>query len=347
MHGTEGTYLFLDFSQSNHSDRIRQENFARTNYADIKLPLLRRHSSTDKDMRELPSYAELDFTNVKSKFGTLEDMDTNNSNRYLNIHGSKTVYSKVRSCSSEDIDLNDSKNSANLYAKVLPKSQRKSLHNSPSFQDICVPKNNSDQLFYPNDSPTLRQPDNRRRTLEPKYNKVPMTPTHSLENLISPYEERCEVSRRPQVDLTPHKALVSIPRETTPNRNPPPIRPKPLSAPPVPPHTKNIPITPQRYHNNADVRLARKSIHGSTECLTMEIGTAPMHCNLLGRSHSFRAPNRALRPDKPPPPPPSSLKPTFHAFHPNNPIMFNRHIQPSNTGMCSSHIWRYFYDTGT
>ena len=283
---TEGTYLFLDFSQSDRSNRIHQDNFSRSNYADLRIPFLRRHSSSDRDTRAVSTYADLNFSKTDSKPNTDDNLVTVAGNR-MSLHSIKPpiVYSKVRPYSCEEIDQEGKEDSPKLYAKVLPKSQRKN-------QTGNVKRNSNSE--------------SSRET------QTQIKPELNLTN--TPFKIR-QITN-----------LENIPFRRSQLRNPPPILPKPNSthnsATPLPPHSKNIPFSPAGNHDNL-MKLARKSMHNSDECLnSLEVGgTIPKsQRNLVGRSQSFRGPPRLLRPDKPPPPPPPA-KPTFHAFHPNNPIL--------------------------
>ena len=328
---TEGTYLFLDFSQSNVSDKIHQDNFSRSNYADIKVPFLRRHSSSSRETRALSSYADLDFTKTLSEYRTVEEIETKN-HRTSVIHGDlqQTVYSKTRPYSVEELDQEESGIYPKLYARVVPKSQRNckqqtgtNIKISKSTQNIynSISQNSTEQTFHqtklelkPEKAPfKIRQINNTQ--FDSSTNK------HNPE-IIKKAPEFCSYNSLPP------KVLVSIPKSQS--RNPPPIRPKPLTGhnhvSPLPLHTpshpiqtKNIPILQIGNHDNED---RRNSMHNSNECLaSMEIvvTTPQFKRNSVGRSQSFRGPPRTPRPEKPPPPPPT--KPTFHAFHPNNPIM--------------------------
>ena len=343
---TEGTYLFLDFSQSNASDTIHKDNFSRSDYADIKIPLLRRHSSSSRDTRARSSYADLDFTRKVSQFRTTEEKENNNNNKQPVIHGNtrQTVYSKVRPYSVEELDKQEPDVYPKLYAKVVPKSQRNcnqqtgtNIIASKSTQDIHndISKNSTGHMVPNHDGIAETK-------LELKPDRVPfrIRPIPKMQTGSSA-DSTCG-TRKKAPDLYNHnnpppKVLVPIPK--LPTRNPPPIRPKPLTGhnqpPPIPPHTpsspmqqKSIPISPIGIHDN---KFTRNGIHTSNECVTsMEVmHTTPQpRRNSIGRSQSFRGPSRTARPDKPPPPPPA--KPTFQAFHPNNPIVSPKGTQNSS-----------------
>ena len=291
---TEGTYLFLDFSQSDRSNRIHQDNFSRSNYADLQIPFLRRHSSSDRDTRATSTYADLDFPRTDSKARTYDTMDTIVANR-MSVHSTKppTVYSKIRPYSCEELDQEEEV-SPKLYAKILPKSQRKSQTGTV----MRTPNYDSSRETPPNED---------KPELKPISAPFKIRQITNLENIPYKSSKFDAPFRKPQM------------------RNPPALLPKPLSthvhAPPLPPHSKNIPFSPAGNHDNL-MKLARKSMHNSDECLNiLEIdrNVPKFQRNLVGRSQSFRGPPRILRPDKPPPPPPA--KPTFHAFHHNNPIL--------------------------
>lgn len=292
---TEGTYLFLDFSQSDHSNKIHQDNFSRSNYADLQIPFLRRHSASDRDTRATSTYADLDFSQTAARHRTDDTMDTVPGKR-MSIHSIKpqTVYSKVRPYSCEELDQEGDEVFPKLYAKVLPKSQRQ------------------------NQTGTMMKTSNSDFTRD--------TPLNENKPELKPISAPFKIRQITNLENIPHKnSKFGAPLRKPQIRNPPPILPKPFSthnhAPPLPPHSKNIPFSPSGNHDNL-MKLARKSMHNSDECLnSLEIiGNVPkLQRNFAGRSQSFRGPPRVVRPDKPPPPPPA--KPTFHAFHPNNPIL--------------------------
>ena len=347
---TEGTYLFLDFSQSNVSNKIHKDNFSRSNYADLKVPLMRRHSSLGRDTRTLSSYADLDFSRTLSKYRNEDQMKNNNNNKTLVIHGSyqQTVYSKIRPNSVEELYQSEADIYPKLYAKVVPKSQRNCNQQTGTGTNIKASKSTQD-IYNSVSKNSSSNEANPRIKLELKPGKVPFR-IRQINNTsdLSTNNQNCE--NRTKVpdfcsynNLTP-TMLVPVPK--TQNRNPPPIRPKPLTghiqAPPIPPHfpsnsiqPKNIPNSPIDNHDNT---FARNSIHGSNECIaSIEIvmTTPQFKRNSIGRSHSFRGPTRTPRPDKPPPPPPT--KPTFHAFHHNNPIMSPKSTKDT-VGMCLLYI---------
>ncbi|KAI6654189.1 hypothetical protein LOD99_3033 [Oopsacas minuta] len=299
---TEGTYLLIDFSQTNHTDKIHQDNFSRANYADIKVPFMRRHSTTDRDPRMVSTYADLDFSKMNR-------MECNDTNYRISLHTvtQPTVYSKIRTYSSKELDQEEYNMHPRLYAKVVPKSQRKK-------EEILKSKSTHD-ISSNNIVPVIHKPELKPISVPFKIKQ------------ISNFDNIPQKNRTDTYDIVPEKVIV--PNRKTPIRHPPPIRPKPLSghnqAPPLPPHSPsnslNIPNNRIGHHSD-ERKLSCESIHNSNECLSsLEIisSTPYFQRNYSGRSQSFRGPPRVPRPDKPPPPPPA--KPTFQAFHPNNPIM--------------------------